>query len=347
MIRTFLIVVSVGFVCNSAHADAPVERYVDVWPAYISPDSSRSGGDSGVGLHAAFGAHWRDNLFYEIQGFGALLETDVLGGTDYYQTGLGVDLVYAANAKQRFSPFVLFGVGFDYNDALPDSKDESGVFANAAVGFTTDDLTRHGLRVRAEARYVYDFYDDGFGDLHIGIGFSVPYGRKSEKIVERIVEVPVEVIVEKPVHVDVDADSDGILDTHDQCPNSLPMSRIDNTGCMITEQTITLQNVNFEYDSAQLTPYSEETLEGVARALRDQPNINIEIAGHTDSRGSDTYNLNLSSARAKSVTEFLVSRGIADGRMSAKGYGEAHPVGSNDSDAGRASNRRVELRIKK
>jgi len=74
-------------------------------------------------------------------------------------------------------------------------------------------------------------------------------------------------------------------------------------------------------------------------------NIRVEIAGHTDARGSDAYNSKLSNQRAQSVMNYLTERGIAADRMSAKGYGESEPVADNETDEGRELNRRVELKI--
>ena len=83
--------------------------------------------------------------------------------------------------------------------------------------------------------------------------------------------------------------------------------------------------------------------EGVA-VLENNPGLNIEIQGYTDSTGAENYNLMLSQKRADSVMDFLVNRGIDPGRLSAKGYGSANPVASNDTAEGRAKNRRVEFR---
>jgi OOP family OmpA-OmpF porin len=79
--------------------------------------------------------------------------------------------------------------------------------------------------------------------------------------------------------------------------------------------------------------------------LESQNNVNVEIAGHTDSVGADTYNLSLSQQRAASVKQFLVGNGIASYRLVAKGYGEISPIASNDTPTGRATNRRVEFRL--
>jgi OOP family OmpA-OmpF porin len=77
------------------------------------------------------------------------------------------------------------------------------------------------------------------------------------------------------------------------------------------------------------------------------PNIEIEIAGHTDNKGTDDYNINLSQGRSQSVVDYIVSQGIDSGRLGAHGYGEGKPIEANDTDGGRAVNRRVEFTVLK
>jgi OOP family OmpA-OmpF porin len=83
----------------------------------------------------------------------------------------------------------------------------------------------------------------------------------------------------------------------------------------------------------------------VAKALQAQQNFNVEIAGHTDSTGSASYNENLSDQRAKSVRQYLIEQGIDADRLTARGYGELEPIASNENQSGRAMNRRVEFRV--
>lgn len=103
--------------------------------------------------------------------------------------------------------------------------------------------------------------------------------------------------------------------------------------------------VNFGFDSANLTATAKTNLDKLAQVLVSNPDTNINIYGHTDSKGSDTYNLSLSEKRANAVKSYLTSKGVASNRIFAMGRGEAEPVASNDTDAGRAENRRVEFAI--
>jgi outer membrane protein OmpA-like peptidoglycan-associated protein len=114
---------------------------------------------------------------------------------------------------------------------------------------------------------------------------------------------------------------------------------------MATRQArVTLRGVNFELGKAVLLPISREILEDVARSLVANPEVRVEVAGHTDSTGSRAVNERLSLARAESVKAFLVENGVAAGQLDVRGYASTEPVASNKTASGRAQNRRVELR---
>jgi outer membrane protein OmpA-like peptidoglycan-associated protein len=106
---------------------------------------------------------------------------------------------------------------------------------------------------------------------------------------------------------------------------------------------VTLGDVLFETDRAELKPGAERTLDGLVRALRDDPAASVSIEGHTDSTGGRDYNIDLSLRRAQAVKDYLASRGIDPGRVSALGLGADYPVASNTTEAGRQQNRRVEV----
>lgn len=103
--------------------------------------------------------------------------------------------------------------------------------------------------------------------------------------------------------------------------------------------------VNFGFDSSNLTPTAKSNLDRLVKVFKENPDTNISIYGYTDSKGSDSYNLKLSERRANAVVAYLSANGIKRSRLTAKGMGEAEPIASNDTDAGRAQNRRVEFAI--
>jgi outer membrane protein OmpA-like peptidoglycan-associated protein/tetratricopeptide (TPR) repeat protein len=108
---------------------------------------------------------------------------------------------------------------------------------------------------------------------------------------------------------------------------------------------IVLKNIFFDFDKSTLKPASFIELDRLVKLMQDVPSLRIEISGHTDSKGADDYNQRLSESRAKAVVEYLVSKGIKADRMEYKGYGETQPIESNETDAGRANNRRTEFKI--
>ncbi|MDB5986561.1 MAG: hypothetical protein JWR16_1614 [Nevskia sp.] len=147
-----------------------------------------------------------------------------------------------------------------------------------------------------------------------------------------------------PIENGADDDHDGVLNGADECPHTPAGVKVDAKGCAVA-QTVVLDDVNFELNSAILTGQATHVLDGVAQALNAQQNIKVEIAGHTDNSGSPKYNLVLSQQRAESVRQYLVGRSVDMARMTPKGFGETQPLVSNDTENGRAANRRVEFKI--
>ncbi len=105
-------------------------------------------------------------------------------------------------------------------------------------------------------------------------------------------------------------------------------------------------SVTFATDSYQINPALYPTLDEVAQQVAHHPELIVEVRGYTDSTGSPAYNQTLSQNRAQSVSNYLSQRGVSPIRLSAKGYGEILPIGSNDTEAGRAQNRRVEVYLR-
>lgn len=126
--------------------------------------------------------------------------------------------------------------------------------------------------------------------------------------------------------------------------------KLEGTGVSVTRvgDNITLNmpsSITFATNSADLNSGFYNALGGVAMVLKEYNKTVIEVAGHTDSTGSDSYNQQLSERRASSVANYLTGQGITQQRLMTVGAGEAHPVASNDTEAGRAQNRRVEMTI--
>lgn len=151
----------------------------------------------------------------------------------------------------------------------------------------------------------------------------------------------------------IDSDGDGVADDRDKCPDTPRGSSVDAQGCPAAapapvfqpgSTTLVLEGVTFDTGSARLKRESDAALDRVAESLRGNPDVKVEVGGHTDNTGSPSVNAKLSASRAQSVVDYLVAKGIAPSRLKAKGYGSTQPAADNGTAEGRAKNRRVELK---
>lgn len=318
-------------------------REVSAMGAHIQPDNDRTD-EYGSAIRLMYGVRLDKHWWLEPQAFSGVIETDEAGATDFYQQGLGADLSYRFFTGEQFTPYGLIGGGVSRNDVAGNSASEIGGFANVGVGLMTRPLTQSGLRIRGDARYFYDSYDSGQSDIQLSLGVTFPIGATRTKVVEKLKVVEREVIVEKKAE---DSDGDGVFDGVDQCPNTLEGLKVNSVGCVDTaqQQSIVLLGVTFDTNSDQLMANARSLLVGTADALKGQQDLEVELAGHTDSIGIEEYNRELSQRRADSVRNYLIELGVSGDRLSAVGYGESKPVRSNETKEGRERNRRVEFNV--
>ncbi len=152
---------------------------------------------------------------------------------------------------------------------------------------------------------------------------------------------------------ETDNDRDSIPDAIDKCPNEPETVNKykDEDGCPdevpaeVKKFTGVIQGINFKTASAEILPGSFAILDRALKVLQDYPDVNLEISGHTDSKGKASYNLNLSQRRADSVKLYFVSRGVASSRLNSVGFGKDRPIADNSTASGRATNRRTEFRL--
>ncbi|MCD6531536.1 OmpA family protein [bacterium] len=159
-----------------------------------------------------------------------------------------------------------------------------------------------------------------------------------------------------------DSDGDGVWDEFDECPNTPPGTIVDERGCPYKKPKIASRSeierafrekkkfvtnqIYFEFNSDRIKPESYPILDEIGRILEKHPEWKLEIAGYTDSIGTEEYNLDLSQRRANAVRQYILEHfDIYARNLIAKGYGEANPVADNGTTEGRAKNRRVEFRI--
>lgn len=332
----------------------PATGRIRVASLAVRPDADR-GTKDGIGLELAFGRAINERWSWETVLSSTILEMGDWSGTDHYQTGLGFHVArWFGGVDQAVVPFFSVGAGVIENDVSPDANDSTDPYLEAGGGVLTREIGNTALRLRAEAQYLHDTHRTGMSDWRIQLGAVVPIGksRVEREVVERIVyrDAPAAAVAPAPPPPPApappaDSDGDRVLDGADACPNTFAGAVVDERGCVRAAQSVAIEGVTFEFNSANLTESAQRILDRAYLALRDQPGTTVEIAGHTDSVGSEAQNLAVSARRAEAVRVYLIGRGIDGARLTARGFGESEPLVSEVTDADRARNRRVEFRI--
>jgi OmpA-OmpF porin, OOP family len=323
---------------------------------YVAPivNGVRADGDRTVDDDAAFtlaaGAEVHPRWNLELNLFRG--QFDGIGGDDLDLDAAGLNALRVFRRDARVAPYVLVGLGAQRNDRrLSDSS--TGLYEDAGLGLLgtlrKSPSDGRALLLRVEARARHDDTDAGSRvDYLFGLGLQYAFGSRSPASKPAPVSAAPAVAASAvaapaPPAPDADSDDDGVVDPADDCPGTSRETRTDARGCELREE-IRLPRVTFESNSDRLQPESFATLDQAIETLRRNPDLRIEVAGYTDSRGSDAYNLALSQRRAEAVRRYLVDHG-ASNTLTARGYGESDAVADNGTETGRAENRRVVLRI--
>ncbi len=323
---------------------------------------------AGIGIEYLFGKRW------SVEGVLDYVNThsDASVDVDGYLTH--VDLLYHFLPSKRLVPYLAAGAGLITINPQRGEND-TDFMMNYGAGlryFLTDSLS-----LRGDVRHILAF--DGISNnlaytigltYMFGVAKEVPKDTDGDGVIDKLdkcPDTPRGVTVDqsgcpldtdgdgvydyldkcpgtpKGVSVDshgcpLDSDHDGVCDYLDQCPNTPVGAKVDKRGCWV------LGGVLFDVDKWTIRPQFMSLLDDVVRVLKENPDLRLEIQGHTDNTGSFKYNMKLSKKRAKAVMNYLVERGISPSRLIAKGYGYTMPVASNDTPEGRAKNRRVELK---
>ncbi len=275
------------------------------------------------------------------------------------QYGISLDLRrHFIQEGRGWNPYIVAGLGMQRSEEeyvinsvdSPAQRRDNNLAAKLGVGLQTTLDNRVG--VRAEVAYRADFDDqsvaapqeDWFGDVLASVGVVIPLGPKAEAAAPPAPPAA-------PSCADLDDDGDGVTNCNDKCPNSQAGQIIGPDGCP-APISIDLKGVNFDYDKATLRPDAVGILGEAAEILKRYPELRVEVAGHTDSKGTDAYNQKLSERRAKAVYDYLAGNGVAASRLVGPvGYGESRPIAPNtnadgsDNPEGRAKNRRTELNV--
>ncbi len=280
---------------------------------------------------------------------------------NWSQYGASLDLRrHFIQEGRGWNPYLLFGLGYQKSEEEysavngPIDRKDGNFAAKLGVGLQTTFEKR--VAVRAEVAYRADFDDssvnprlagndeDWFGDVLASVGVVIPLGPAP------VAAVPAPAPV-APSCADLDDDGDGVNNCDDKCPNSQPGQTIGPDGCPVPV-SIDLKGVNFDFDKSNLRPDAVAILSEASEILKRYPDLRVEVAGHTDSKGTDAYNQKLSERRATSVYNYLTQNGVDASRLVGPiGYGESRPIAPNtnpdgsDNPEGRAKNRRTELNV--
>jgi len=312
----------------------------------INLDDSRNTRNNDVFLGAGFGRFFGNHLSLDFewdQFSGTWRDAQsVVPGSTYDQWKLrnmgGMFRYHIGNAKVR--PYVALGLG----SLKHRNVSSEGTALSTSMGFGL--LGQFNKHLSGRLQVLYRTDDDnntqrssrGYGDWIWTVGLNFDFGGKAAP--PPAPPPPPPPPAAPPPNPDLDGD--GVLNERDKCPNTRPGAVVDLDGCEV-EAVIALDGVNFDFDKSTLRPEAISILNQAAALLDKHERVVVEVAGHTDSVGSEAYNQALSMRRADAVKDYLVSKGVKASRLTAKGYGESQPVASNDTDAGRAENRRVEL----
>jgi OOP family OmpA-OmpF porin len=260
------------------------------------------------------------------------------GNKDTGITRIFTNLVKEYNISSNVSLYTLVGAGVEIFDNEANGN-EDGIFGNYGAGIKYKITDQFALKL--DARQVIEA-DHGDTNLLYNLGFSVPFGAVAKAA--PVVEKPAPV-VEKPAPVAApkDSDGDGVIDSLDQCPNTMAKAKVDSVGCM----TLVNLNINFDHDSSVIKDSYNTRLAEFATVMKSNPKLKATIGAHTDSDGTDAYNQKLSERRAVSTVNALKTLGVDANKIKAVGYGESKPVATNATAEGKAQNRRVEAVMEK
>lgn len=348
-IRT-AIAMTLALAAAGAHAEQTVgDTYLVPQIGYAWLDNDRNAEDDwGVGL--AIGRHFSEAVSLELGVSRG--KYDLPAAAQLELTSYTIDALHIFARESRVSPFVSIGAGALHN-AADGAEGHTHLLGQAGVGLMiqagekNDGALKFSFRPEVKARWSFpkdNNPQDKYLDYVAMLGFQLAFGDpRPQPAPPAAAPLPPPAPPPAPPPPK-DSDGDGVLDNRDKCPDTPSGVAVDADGCP-RRGSATLQGVNFEFDSAQLTAESRPVLDEVAADLKKYPRLKVELQGHTDSKGSDAYNLKLSDRRAQSVRDYLVTKGVGEQQLVAKGYGEAEPAAENTTDAGRAQNRRVVMLV--
>ncbi len=270
------------------------------------------------------------------------MDADVVGGTEIDLDHYKFDVLYdLSEPSDGLRPFLVAGMG------NTNFGGENDTLLNFGAGVKYDLNSNWQWRTTLRS---FAYFGRDLEDSDIGLETSLVYffGDRASAPAPRstpATSTPQARQESAPATPQArDSDRDGVQDADDQCPDTPMNYAVDANGCPIAVEEVArveLQ-VNFDFDRDEVKSEYFDEIQEVADFMNQYDDVVIELEGHTDSRGTEAYNEDLSQRRANAVRAVLIDRfDIQGSRISARGFGERQPVASNDTDAGRAQNRRV------
>ena len=317
---------------------------------YRAPDGEDLRGGPAVGIGYMVNRNFGLELLYadvKVDRDGVVASRhDASGGKGRDAELFWANALYKVGGGGKFQPFTLFGVGRTEIGGSSETEINlgAGVFA---------ELNRR-LSVRADVRAVHAT-DEGGIEPFAFLGLTATLGKiapppppdsDGDGVVDpndRCPNTPAGVAVDAD-GCPLDEDGDGVPDYLDECPGTIAGAVVDAKGCHYEDEEPVSAEViiEFDFDSSALRTSEHGDVRRIAGFMREHPEANALIEGHTDAMGSERYNQRLSRERAEAVLRHLVDvEGIAGSRVTATGYGESQPIASNDTEDGRQRNRRV------
>ncbi len=286
-----------------------------------------------------FGKIIDEHFNVELKGFYQGLQGANQNG-NWDMTGGTADVQYFIS-RGAFSPYTVIGLGAMNSSHNGDSG--IGFIGEAGAGLTYEVSDNFLLRSDVRYRYNQNFNanlqpgTNEFHDMVVNLGFVIPLGSKPKAVVAQApapAPTPVAAVADCST---LDGDKDGVNDCKDECPTSLPGVQVSIVGCWIVD-------VKFDNDKDIVKPQFFGNLDNVANRIKEHPELKIEIQGHTSKTGGFKHNMNLSDRRAMAVKTYLVD-GTHSPNLTTRGFGWTKPIDTNDTEEGRANNRRVQLEV--
>ncbi|WP_221887056.1 OmpA family protein [Bacteriovorax stolpii] len=311
-------------------------------PVFGNPFNSTADADFGYGVHGRY--HFNESWNLEL----------AVTRSEFEDTKIRLDNINALgvwrlSGASDFTPIVGAGLGVTrLKNFTPKSAKLSGL---VRLGVEYGVTQWFSLGVLADYQYVSKL----MGDMpttraHIvtpQLALTWYFGGDSAKAYKEEAPAKQEMKKEEPVksgfvdESNLDSDDDGVKDPEDKCPGTPAGSKVNAIGCAVSEKATMTINVEFDSGKSMISSQYDSHLDEVAEFLKKYSEVNVQIEGYTDNTGSKAKNVALSAARAKSVMNALIKRGIDKKRLTAKGFGPENPIADNSTPEGRQTNRRV------